>query len=388
MLFINEAQLPEDWAGHQRNNNISITVKTYDCAEEVIMELQVKDKERIWISPTSNYLMNSLIDEKRRHQEITAICTAKAIKNSTEIQGLKECHERDGVALCKYFAWLEQELNAGRTVTEVTGADQLKEFRSKLHDYAGLSFETISAFGPNGSIIHYSPDRNAETQHRITKDNLYLCDSGAQFLDGTTDVTRTWHFGEPTTFQKQCFTRVLKGQINMGTAVFPTKCGGFRLDALARKFLWDVGLDYAHGTGHGIGHFLNVHEGPMGVGVRPAVDEPGLQAGMFISNEPGYYKTGEFGIRLEDIVRVVPATHVDHDFNGLGALTLETMTMCPIQTKMVDLSLMTEDEVKHLNAYHKKILEVVGEQLEKENDQFTLEWLKKETAAVEKWVLV
>lgn len=205
--------------------------------------------------------------------------------------------------------------------------------------------------------------------------------------DGTTDVTRTWHFGDPTEFQKECFTRVLKGQINMGTAVFPTKCGGFRLDSMARKFLWDVGLDYAHGTGHGIGHFLNVHEGPMGVGVRPATDEPGLQAGMFISNEPGFYKTGEFGIRIEDIVCVVPAIGAAHDFNGLGALTFETVTMCPIQTKMLNLALMTEAEINHLNAYHKKVYEVVAPQLAAD-DTITLEWLKKETAAVEKWEIV
>lgn len=206
--------------------------------------------------------------------------------------------------------------------------------------------------------------------------------------DGTTDVTRTWHFGDPTAFQKECFTRVLKGQIAMGTAVFPNKLGGFRLDSIARKFLWDVGLNYDHGTGHGIGHFLNVHEGPMGVGVRPAADEPGLQSGMFISNEPGFYKNGEFGIRIEDIVRVMPATSVAHDFNGLGALTFETVTMCPIQTKMLDLSLMTETEVNHLNDYHKKVLEIVRPQLEASNDTFTLEWLMKECAPIEKWVLV
>lgn len=207
------------------------------------------------------------------------------------------------------------------------------------------------------------------------------------FRDGTTDVTRTWHFGDPTAFQKSCFTRVLKGQINMGRAVFPNKCGGFRLDSMARKFLWDVGLDYEHGTGHGIGHFLNVHEGPMGVGVRPAVDEPGLQEGMFISNEPGYYQNGEWGIRIEDIVRVVPA-QVEHDFKGVKALALETVTMCPIQTKLLDLSLMTEEEVNHLNDYHKKVREIVGPQLEADGDQFTLEWLEKETKPIEKWVMV
>lgn len=181
LLFINEAQLPEDWTDHLRRNSVAVTVKAYECAEEVIMELQVSQKERIWISATSNYLMNSLIDEKKRHQEITAINNAKAIKNSVEVEGLKGCHQRDGKALCQYFAWLEQELNAGRKVTEVTGADKLEEFRSQLEHFQGLSFTTISAFGANGSVIHYSPKKEG-TQHAITKDNLYLCDSGAQFL--------------------------------------------------------------------------------------------------------------------------------------------------------------------------------------------------------------
>lgn len=181
MLFIDKEQLPTDWDDHLRRNAATVTIKEYDCAEEVIMNMQVTSKERLWISPTSNYLMNSLIDEKRRHQEITAICTAKAIKNSVEVAGLRLCHQRDGKALCQYFAWLEGELNAGRKVTEVTGADQLEQFRKKLDHFMGLSFETISAFGANGSIIHYSPKREG-VQHEITKDNLYLCDSGAQFL--------------------------------------------------------------------------------------------------------------------------------------------------------------------------------------------------------------
>lgn len=200
-------------------------------------------------------------------------------------------------------------------------------------------------------------------------------------------MTRTWHFGEPTDFQRECFTRVLKGQIAVGTATFPVKTGGYRLDSMARRYLWDVGLDYGHGTGHGIGSFLNVHEGPMGIGIRPATDEPGLQENMFVSNEPGYYKTGEFGIRIEDIVRVAKAERA-HDFAALGALTMETVTMCPIQTKMVDHTLMTEAEVDYLNAYHKKVLEVVGPQLEAVPDLEALEWLKRETVAIEKWVLV
>lgn len=180
-LFINEAQLPDDWTDHLRRNGVAVQVKTYQAVEQVITDLAGTLKEKMWISPTSNYLMNSLIEEKRRHQEITAINTAKAIKNSVEVKGLRVCHQRDGKALCQYFAWLEGELKAGRKVTEVTGADKLEEFRSKLDHFKGLSFTTISAFGPNGAIIHYSPSREGE-QHEITTNSLYLCDSGAQFL--------------------------------------------------------------------------------------------------------------------------------------------------------------------------------------------------------------
>lgn len=175
------------------------------------------------------------------------------------------------------------------------------------------------------------------------------------FRDGTTDVTRTMHFGTPTSFEINCFTRVLKGQIALGTAIFPAKTKGQFLDTIARKSLWDVGLNYGHGTGHGIGHFLNVHEGPMGIGVRPMPDDPGLQENMFLSNEPGYYEDGQFGIRIEDIVKVVKA-NIGKNFNGNGALTFETVTMCPIQTKLIDVGLLTENEV---NLNFKKIVKIL-----------------------------
>lgn len=205
-----------------------------------------------------------------------------------------------------------------------------------------MSFPTITSSGPNGSIIHYSPSK--ESNRPITDQDIYLCDSGAQFLDGTTDVTRTMHFGVPTPFEVDCYTRVLKGQINLGTAIFPRKTEGRFLDTLARKALWDVGLDYRHGTGHGVGHYLCVHEGPMGIGFRPMPDDPGLSENMFVSNEPGYYADGKFGIRIEDIVQIVKA-QIKTDFDGRGALTFNTVTMCPIQTKMVNVELLTQSEV-------------------------------------------
>lgn len=211
---------------------------------------------------------------------------------------------KDAVALCEFFAWLEETIET-ETITEISAADKLEEFRKEQDGFVGLSFETISGSGPNGAIIHYKPAD--DTNRTLSKDEMFLVDSGAQFLDGTTDVTRTVHLGAPSQHQKECFTRVMKGHIALASAVFPRKLKGYLLDTLARKSLWDSGLDYLHGTGHGIGMYLNVHEGPMGISFRPHPDDPGLVEGMFLSNEPGYYEDGKFGIRIESIVLVTTA---------------------------------------------------------------------------------
>nr|CAD7463726.1 unnamed protein product [Timema tahoe] len=199
--------------------------------------------------------------------------------------------------------------------------------------------------------------------------------------DGTTDVTRTFHFGTPTQHEKECFTRVFKGQTFLGTAVFPNKIKGNCLDTLARKFLWDIGLDYLHGTGHGIGSYLNVHEGPMGISWRTYPNDPGLQEGMFLSNEPGYYEDGKFGIRLENIFYIVPAT-VPFNFKNRGFLTFRTVTLVPIQTKMLVTSLLTEKEVDYLNSYHRECREVVGTKLKELGHQEAWEWLYRETEPI------
>jgi len=335
------------------------------------------NNRKIWIAQSSSYYLTLLIPKKKLHQEITPIAVMKAIKNPTEIKGFIDSHIRDGVALCQYFAWLEKALKNGIYVDEISGATKLEEFRSKKDNYMGLSFTTISSSGSNGSVIHYHPAQ--ETNRQITDKEVYLCDSGAQYLDGTTDVTRTLHFGKPTDFLKEAYTRVLKGQLTLASTIFPNKVKGQVLDTLARKSLWDIGLDYGHGTGHGIGHFLNVHEGPMGVGIRLMPDDPGLQENMFISNEPGYYQDGEFGVRIEDIVQIIPATNVKYNFAGRGALTFKTITMCPKQTKLIKKELLTATEINMLNEYHKLVHETLGPILEKENDSLTLEWLARET---------
>ena len=300
----------------------------------------------------------------------------KTIKNEVEAKGMTNSHVRDGLALVQYFAWLENEVLNKRSVTEISGATKLREFRSTKEHFMGLSFGTISGSGPNGSIIHYSPKN--ETNREINDKEMYLCDSGGQYLDGTTDVTRTWHYGEPTDFERESFTLVFKGQWQLGKFVFPHGTKGQNLDSAARKFLWDYGLDYGHGTGHGIGYFLNVHEPPIGINVMP--DDPGLQENMFLSNEPGYYEDGKFGIRLENIVQVVKAD-VQHNFSGYGALTFHTITLCPIHTKLIKLELLTEDERTGLNAYHKRVYETLSPLLDP-NDELTEKWLRKETLPI------
>lgn len=215
-------------------------------------------------------------------EERSFINDAKAIKNEAELKGMRDCHLRDAAALVHYFAWLENQLKAGTKLDEVDGADKLESFRAQQADYVGLSFDTISSTGENGAIIHYKPEK--DTCKVIDIKQIYLCDSGGQYKDGTTDVTRTYHFGEPTAYEKRCFTRVLQGHIAVDSAVFPQGTTGFLLDPFARHALWKDGLDFRHGTGHGVGSFLNVHEGPQGIGVRIAYNDTPLAVGMTVTD--------------------------------------------------------------------------------------------------------
>lgn len=375
LFFINPSRITAEILTHFDTNNVKVTIKPYDDIAATLEKLAADTDGKVWVSSTSSQLLTDLVPREKRVSEITPIQVMKAIKNEVEAQGMRDSHVRDGVALVQYFAWLENEVLNKRTVTEISGADKLEEFRQKGDRFMGLSFGTISGSGPHASIIHYGA--TPETDREITDQEMYLCDSGAQYLDGTTDVTRTWHFGEPTDFERECFTRVFKGQWQMGTLVFPNKSKGRALDSLARKFLWDYGLDYGHGTGHGIGSFLNVHEGPMGIGTRDYPDDPGLQVNMFLSNEPGYYEDGEFGIRIEDIVQIVPA-NVPKDFSGRGALSFYTVTLCPIHTKLIKVEMLTNEERTGLNAYHQRVWDTLSPLIDP-TDLLTLNWLRKET---------
>jgi Xaa-Pro aminopeptidase len=287
---------------------------------------------------------------------------AKAIKNHAEQAGSRAAHARDGAALSRYLHWLSVEAQKGG-LTEISASDQLRAFRNETGKLLDLSFDTISGAGPNGAIMHYKA--SAETDRPIEPSSVYLCDSGGQYADGTTDVTRTIWVGpgEAPAEVKDRFTRVLKGHIALATAVFPEGTRGSQLDGFARQFLWSAGLDYAHGTGHGVGAFLAVHEGPQRIakpgGGQPGTDEP-LRAGMFLSNEPGYYKPGDYGIRIENLVLVEERTLPGGEATMLG---FETLTFAPIDKAMIERSLLTHAERAWLDDYHARVFAIVGPQL-------------------------
>ncbi|XP_073452013.1 xaa-Pro aminopeptidase 1 isoform X2 [Aquarana catesbeiana] len=335
-------------------------------------------KEKVWISDKASYALSEAIPKTQRYlSQYTPICLAKAVKNSAEIEGMRRAHIKDAVALCELFCWLEKEIHSD-SITEIGVSDKAEEFRSQQHDFKELSFPTISSTGPNGAIIHYKPD--AETNRKLCVNEVFLLDSGAQYKDGTTDVTRTMHFGTPSEYEKECFTYVLKGHIAVSSAVFPNGTKGHLLDSFARSALWESGLDYLHGTGHGVGSFLNVHEGPCGISYKTFADEP-LEAGMILSDEPGYYEDGSFGIRIENLVLVIPAK-TKYNFRDRGSLTFEPITLVPVQSKMINVDLLTQKEVDWVNDYHKKCREVVGGELEKQGRHEALQWLIRETQPI------
>jgi Xaa-Pro aminopeptidase len=271
-------------------------------------------------------------------------CTLpKAIKNDVEIAGIRKAHIRDGAAVTKLLYWLAQQKN----VSELEVVDKILEFRKSQENFLEPSFDTIAGSGANGAIVHYRA--TAETNRKLQTNELFLLDSGGQYLDGTTDITRTVAIGAPSAEHKKMFTLVLKGHIALATAIFPEGTRGSQLDALARQYLWHAGADYDHGTGHGVGCFLGVHEGPQRVSKRAG--DAALMAGMVLSNEPGYYKAGEYGIRIENLVAVVPA--------GEKFLKFETLTCAPIDKNLVDFSLLTEAEKTWLTDYHKWVAETL-----------------------------
>jgi len=298
----------------------------------------------------------------------------KAIKNEAEQAGHRAAQARDGAAMVRFLQWLSLEAPKG-SIDEIAAQEQLHQFRRDTGLLRDLSFDTISGAGPNGAVVHYRVSE--DTNRTLEPGSVYLVDSGGQYPDGTTDITRTVWIGpgEAPTQIKDRFTRVLKGHIALARAVFPKGTLGSQLDTLARQALWQAGLDYAHGTGHGVGSFLSVHEGPHRIAKSTAPNEQELLPGMIVSNEPGYYKTGLYGIRIENLVLVEPREIEGAEGAFLG---FETLTHVPIDRTLVEPGLLDRDELIWWNTYHARVLEIVGPQL----DGQRLAWLKAQCAPI------
>jgi Xaa-Pro aminopeptidase len=375
-----------DWFIDQRKltgetkNWVGTDVRIHDLTE-FSNELTVlaKQGKKVWIDPGSAPIKaQSIVTDNGGtvHAERSPLQLMKALKNEAEIKGAIDCHIRDGAALTRFMAAV-LEPGAAAKFTEISASDLLQKYRAEGDKFRGLSFDTISGAGGNGAIIHYRS--TPETSQPLNAGPVYLVDSGAQYLDGTTDVTRALAVGAPTAEMKENFTRVLKGHIQVAMSVFPAGTTGDKLDVKARASLKEAGLDYAHGTGHGVGSYLSVHEGPCGI--TPLSTTVPLEPGMIISNEPGYYKEGAYGIRIESLVTVINTGKQDAD--GKNLLAFKTLTMAPIDRNMVDPSLLTADELKWLNDYHAEVHKNLQPLLEKADPKASA-FLKKATAPLQK----
>jgi Xaa-Pro aminopeptidase len=295
------------------------------------------------------------------------ITLMKAVKNAAEIDGARAAHRRDGAAMISFLAWFDREAGSGK-LTEIEVVEALESFRRDTGLLKDISFPTISGSGPNGAIVHYRV--TAKSNRRVQPGELMLIDSGAQYEDGTTDITRTVPVGEPTEEMRAHFTLVLKGHIAVARAIFPDGTTGAQLDSFARQYLWQAGLDFDHGTGHGVGSYLSVHEGPARIsklGTTP------LKRGMILSNEPGYYKTGAYGIRIENLVLVVAADAIEGAEKDLN--TFETLTLVPIDRRLIDPTLLTIGEIAWLDNYHARVAETIAPLVDKQTDA----WLRAMT---------
>jgi Xaa-Pro aminopeptidase len=297
------------------------------------------------------------------------VALLKAVKNATEIDGTRKAHRRDAAALARFLAWIDREAPSG-ALTEIDAVEALETFRRETGALKDVSFPTIAGTGPNGAIVHYRVTR--KTNRRISPGDLLLIDSGAQYQDGTTDVTRTIAVGEPSAETRDRFTRVLRGHIAIARAVFPDGTTGAQLDTLARQFLWQAGIDFEHGTGHGVGSYLSVHEGPARIS---KLGTTALRRGMILSNEPGYYKTDAYGIRIENLELVVGAeiAGAEKSFNAF-----ETLTLAPIDRRLIDVAMLSKTELAWLNDYHARVRREVRPHV----DEATRVWLDAATAAI------
>ena len=368
-LYMDRRKLPERtiaWLGN------AVTLAPTRELGDALTTLGKMEKRVLIESSTAPYWAATRLQESGATivKDADPVSLPKACKNAVELEGIRTAHRRDGAAVSRFLGWLARESPSGK-LREIEVSDRLQASRQESGALRDLSFDTISGAGPNGAIVHYRATEGSE--RTLEPGNLYLVDSGGQYRDGTTDITRTVAVGTPTPEMRDRFTRVLKGHIALGTARFPAGTTGSQLDALARYSLWQAGLDYDHGTGHGVGAYLSVHEGPHRI--SKVANNVALQPGMVVSNEPGYYKTGAYGIRIENLVAVkeVEIPGADRRY-----YEFETLTLAPIDLNCIDLALLTGPEKAWLNAYHTRVREVVGPQV----DEATRAWLAEATRAI------
>ena len=394
VLFVEPSKVSEEVRGHFGE---LVTYQPYSSFFSYITQLKPKlsASHRLWLDPlkANQAILAAVSDTSVVWLSDSPVGLMKSVKNDVEVAGVREAHKRDAAAMCEFLCWLEAEVaKPGVSLDEVSIGDKLAEFRGKQKWFMGLSFNTIAGSGGNGAIIHYHPMK--ATAAPVNTQQLLLLDSGAQYRDGTTDITRTMHLGTPTAFQRLAYTRVLQGHIALARAVFPTGTVGPSLDILARQPLWRDGLDYGHGTGHGVGAFLNVHEGPIGISASmrsPTLMTSPLQVGNVVTNEPGYYhgvddplvdgsQHAAFGIRIENVM-IVREAHTRFATSQGGSrkwLCFDTVSLTPISRKLMDVQLLSEEEVEWLDEFHAQCWTEVGPRLE----GAAKEWLRRETLPI------
>lgn len=366
VLFIDEDKVNDDVRRHLEA--ASVTLKPYDAILGFLSALPSEEKVLVSASQSAGALMAAL--GARAVVGSSPAAMLKAVKNDVQLSGVRDAMVRDGVALVHSFMEIEDMIAQGKPLTEMGVAEILRRHRSADPMFFDLSFETIAGYGAHGAIVHYDP--TPETDVEVRPGNLLLVDSGANYFDGTTDITRTISIGEPSNAQRHDFTLVMKGHISIATAIYPEGTRGAQLDVLARINLWKEGLSYLHGTGHGVGHFLNVHEGPQSIRLNDTMAP--LVPGMITSNEPGLYREGEYGIRCENLVLTAEAFAT-----GFGRFyKFETLTLFPFDLTLFDTSIMTDEEIDWVNAYHAMVCERLLPNLDAKAQQ----WLLSKTSVL------
>jgi len=367
VLFINPQKLTKEVSEYLKSEGV--TLAEYGKIFDYVSSIPAHTGICLQSSKISFALSNKIPKECKVIDMVSPADMMKSRKNETEIQGFRNAMERDGVALVKFQMWLEKAVPAGE-VEEMTIVEKLVEYRSQQDLYVGESFDTIAGYGPNGAIVHYHV--TPESSAKVKPEGFQLIDSGAQFFDGTTDITRTIALGPISDQMKEDYTMVLKGHIGIATCIFPEGTRGSQIDILARKSLWDKGLNYLHGTGHGIGHFLNVHEGPQSI--RMNENPVTLQPGMVTSNEPGLYRANQYGIRIENLI--LTREEMTTEFGKF--YSFETLTLCPIDTTPIVKEMLTEKEISWLNTYHQFVYDRLSGYLSAEEKA----WLMEKTKAI------